>query len=125
MIYRFKSAFKPFKETKLRKDMTYNPDAKLKNKLWIHWTLGGCWEHGGLGMMNIDAPKVNINPKARFWFTEKGYDLCAKEIIADAKKEGQILQVIKRKNPAKSQIVWQDEHQMAILPDKKKGKEKK
>ena len=62
-----------------------------------------------------------MNQKARFYFTEKGYHECGKDFIEEAREYGQILQVIKRKNPKKSQIVYQDEYQVAILPDKKKG----
>jgi len=118
MIYRFKSAYKAFKGGCIRG--TTEPDRTLKNRNWEHGRFGGAWSEGCLSVGELNMPKGVTNKKARFYFTEKGYKKFGKSIIESAIKEKQILQVIKRKNPKKSQIVYEDEYQVAILPEKKR-----
>jgi hypothetical protein len=74
-----------------------------------------------LGMSGLPSPD-KVHPRARFYFTEAGFRRFGEEIIADAKAHGQVLRVEKRKNPSRSEIVWQDEWQVAILPAKKRKK---
>ena len=69
----------------------------------------------GLQGFNVRMPKLQ-NPKARFYFTEKGWEQVGKQIVAKARLEGRRVRVWRRKNPHPSQIVYQDELQIALLP---------
>ena len=86
---------------------------------WMFTRFGGAWMCGCLEMGDLDAPVIS-NRKARFYFTEKGFKKYGPAIIQGAKESGQCLQVIRRKNPKRSQIVYKDKYQLAILPMNKK-----
>lgn len=73
----------------------------------------------GVEGFNMNYPNVT-NRRTRFYFTEKGWREIGKNVAANARKEGRVIRVIRRKNPDKSQIVYQDELQVAILPRKNK-----
>lgn len=63
-------------------------------------------------------PKVRIPDKARFWFTEEGWTRYGCKLAAQARNQfGFVVKVIKRKNPKKSSVVYQDEFQVALLPE--------
>jgi hypothetical protein len=64
------------------------------------------------------------NRRARFWFTEEGWRRYGIPLMALAKKEADVVaHVICKKNPARSQIIYEDEIQVALLPDRdRKGK---
>ena len=120
MIYRFRSAFRPFKAGK---DWPVSEDVERPGRShgklpWIHPSLGGAWERGCLGV-EVPSPRAVIhNPRARFWFTERGFHRFGPGIVAEARREGQVLAVMRRKEPSRSQVVYRDEWQVAILPDK-------
>ena len=118
MIYRFKSAYKPLKGNP--RTETSEPGKGFKNKNWHYGRFGGAWAEGCLSLGDLALPKKRINSRAKFYFTEKGYRKYGKDVIASSIEEDQVLQVIKRKNPKKSQIVYEDEYQVAILPEKRK-----
>jgi hypothetical protein len=67
------------------------------------------------GMGDIPFPRLS-NPRARFYFTEAGWEKYGRHVYAAARKQGHAVRVIRRKNPAHSQIVYQDAYQVAILP---------
>jgi hypothetical protein len=67
------------------------------------------------GMEEVPSPHLT-NPRARFYFTEEGWKRFGRNIVAIARKKGRAVRVIRRKNPHKSQIVYQDVYQVAILP---------
>ena len=68
------------------------------------------------------APLIQ-NSRARFYFTERGWDKVGRFVAAHARKKGFLMRVIRRKNPPASQIVYQDALQMALLhSDGWKGK---
>ena len=104
MIYRFLSAQQPIPPKKLG----------FRNKNWIFSRFGGAWMCGALDM-EMNAPKIRVNPKAKFYLTELGYKKFAKAIISSAKIYKQILKVISRKNPKRSQICYKDKYQVAII----------
>jgi hypothetical protein len=58
------------------------------------------------------------NPRARFYFTELGWRKIGCILASEAKKRGHVVQVMRRKNPRRSQIVFADKLQLAILPSK-------
>jgi hypothetical protein len=66
-------------------------------------------EHGMIG------PDIR-NERARFYFTEKGWQAVGRYVAAEAKRNGHHVQVLKQKNPEASQIVYADDLQVAILP---------
>jgi hypothetical protein len=69
--------------------------------------------------LHLPAPELN-NPRTRFYFTELGWRKIGRLLVREAKKRGYMLKVIRRKNPRRSQIVYRDKLQMAILPNKRK-----
>ena len=107
MIYRFMSA--------LNSTSTYRNRCIWGGKVP---RFGGACACGGTELWDLKLPQI-VNKKAKFYFTEKGWKIFAKQMIVHARENGQILKVIRRKNPKKSQIVYKDEYQVAIMPDKR------
>jgi hypothetical protein len=58
------------------------------------------------------------NARARFWFTELGWDRFGRALVGEGRRQGYVVKVIRRKNPRRSQVVYADEWQMALLPRK-------
>src|SRR5262245_28506781 len=71
--------------------------------------------------LGIRAPGFD-SKKARFYFTEAGWRQAGRILAAEARQRGHVVRCIRRKNPLPSQIVYQDEYQVAILPARRKGK---
>ena len=68
--------------------------------------------------LGFDGPRhTKVNPRARFYFTEKGWELYGRQVQSLATKQGFDPRVERRKNPKRSQIVYEDAYQVAILPD--------
>jgi len=65
------------------------------------------------------------NKKARFFFTEKGWRHFGRDIAADAQRDGRTVRILRRINPAPSEIVFKDEFQVAILPRKDVARKKR
>lgn len=75
------------------------------------------------GVMGFDVKLPRItNHRARFYFTEAGWEQVGKVVAANARREGRVVKIIRQKNPEASQIVYQDELQVAIIPVKHKPK---
>jgi hypothetical protein len=70
----------------------------------------GAW--GGL-----PVPLVS-NPRVRFWFTERGWRDYGLRVAAGARASGRTYRVLRRKNPSKSIVVYRDDWQVALLPDR-------
>lgn len=70
--------------------------------------------------MGLKPPKKIINQRARFYFTERGWDVCGRHLVKIAKRRGLYPKVIKRKNPKRSDVCYFDSLQVALLPLKKK-----
>jgi hypothetical protein len=74
-------------------------------------------------MWELDLPAPSIhNERARFYFTERGWQDYGKAIAAEGIRRGHIVKVIRRKEPRASQIVYRDAMQLAILPEKRSGR---
>jgi hypothetical protein len=58
------------------------------------------------------------NPRVRFWFTERGWRAYGLRVAAEARASGRAFRVVRRKNPAKSMVVYRDDWQVALLPDR-------
>jgi hypothetical protein len=58
------------------------------------------------------------NPKVRFWFTERGWRAYGLRVAAEARASGRDFRVIRRKNPPKSMVLYRDDWQVALLPDR-------
>lgn len=67
------------------------------------------WERG------LKAPDIT-NSRARFYFTEAGWRQVGRYVAAQARRDGHVVRVIRRKNPARSQVVYRDDLQLALLP---------
>jgi hypothetical protein len=111
MIYRILANTKPgllFDDT--RQEFVRGP----------HGPLRGAWM-AGLSGMSVKYPKIK-NRRVRFFFTEKGWRRVGQAITARAISEGHVVRVIRQKNPARSQIFYQDTDQVAILPSRPKNR---
>lgn len=60
------------------------------------------------------------NKRARFYFTERGWHEVGQYVYPEAKRRGFVVSVIRRREPADSPVVFRDEWQVAILPDKRR-----
>ena len=58
------------------------------------------------------------NPRVRFWFTERGWRAYGLRVAAEARASGRPFRVLRRKNPPKSLVVYRDDWQVALLPDR-------
>jgi hypothetical protein len=58
------------------------------------------------------------NPRVRFWFTERGWRAYGLQVAAAARASGRTYRVLRRKNPSKSMVVYRDDWQVALLPDR-------
>jgi hypothetical protein len=56
--------------------------------------------------------------RVRFWFTERGWRAYGLRVAAEARASGRTFRVIRRKNPPKSMVVYRDDWQVALLPDR-------
>ena len=63
----------------------------------------------------LAAPAVR-NPRARFWFTERGWHEYGRHVAAGARATGRTYRVIRRKNPPRSAVLYRDQWQVALLP---------
>jgi hypothetical protein len=68
-------------------------------------TLGGMmWE------LHLPAPAIT-NARARFWFTERGWDRFGRALVGEGRRQSYLVKV----------IVYADEWQVALLPQKHAG----
>lgn len=58
------------------------------------------------------------HPRARFYFTEAGWAEYGQRVAAAAQQQGITIRVLRAKNPARSQIVYQDRFQIVVLPSR-------
>jgi hypothetical protein len=58
------------------------------------------------------------NPRVRFWFTERGWRAYGLRVAAAARASRRTYRVIRRKNPSRSIVVYRDDWQVALLPDR-------
>lgn len=70
--------------------------------------------------LRLRAPALT-NPRARFYFTERGWQRVGRVVAAEARRRGHLVQVIRRKNPPRSQVVYRDADQVALLPGRRPG----
>ena len=66
---------------------------------------------------DLPMPLVS-NPRVRFWFTERGWRAYGLRVAAGARASGRTFRVIRRKNPSESMVVYRDDWQVALLPDR-------
>lgn len=67
------------------------------------------------GLSDIPYPHIT-NPRARFYFTELGWHTYGRNVSAAARQHGHTVRVIRCKNPDRSQVVYRDKYQVALLP---------
>jgi len=70
--------------------------------------------------LGLQPPKNFTNTRARFFFTERGWDRYGRELIKRIKQRGYEVKVIRKKQPNRSEVVYMDPYQLAILPSKSK-----
>lgn len=67
--------------------------------------------------MGLKPPTTRkINPRARFYFTELGWKKFGRELLRRASTRGFGTRLERKKNPKKSETVYEDAYQVAILP---------
>ena len=84
-------------------------------------TLAGAMIAGFGTFGDLKAPPVR-NHRARFWFTEAGWEKYGRDVMADAMRSGRVYRLLRRKNPPGSAVVYRDKWQVAVLPLGKKKK---
>jgi hypothetical protein len=97
------------------------PDApEDDDEAWI-WTPSST-DLGGAGRrrprvdwQDLAIPEIT-NRRARFYFTEDGWRRYGRTVYEKALQAGHQVKVIRRKNPHRSQVVYRDRWQVAILP---------
>jgi len=72
----------------------------------------GIW---GMLPSELRAPNIS-NRRTRFYFTELGWQKIGRFVANKAGRRGYVVKVIRRKQPSRSQIVYRDDLQVAILP---------
>ncbi|KAB2913714.1 MAG: hypothetical protein F9K29_15930 [Hyphomicrobiaceae bacterium] len=65
----------------------------------------------------LKAPALE-NPRARFYFTDLGWQRVGRFVAGRARQMGHVVKVIRRKNPPSSQIAYRDAYQLAHLPSR-------
>ena len=78
------------------------------------------WDSAGVAdeaWGDLPMPMLS-NPRVRFWFTERGWRAYGLRVAAEARASGRAFRVIRRKNPSKSMLVYRDDWQVALLPDR-------
>jgi hypothetical protein len=81
--------------------------------------LMGAWSAGIARNAWDDLPMPNLkNPRVRFWFTERGWRVYGLRVAAEALGSGRTYRVVRRKNPPRSMVIYRDEWQVALLPDR-------
>jgi hypothetical protein len=75
---------------------------------------GGVWRLLAELPTGLQAPNIS-NRRARFYFTERGWQKTGRVVAAEARRRGEVVKVIRRKQPRRSQI-YRDDLQVAILP---------
>jgi hypothetical protein len=70
--------------------------------------LGKAW--GALPMPDV------ADPRLRFWFTEAGWRRYGRAVRAEARADGHVVRVIRRKNPRSSEVAYRDSYQVALRP---------
>jgi hypothetical protein len=63
----------------------------------------------------LRSPPIS-NRRARFYFTERGWSKVGRHVAAEARRLGHIVKVVRRKEPDRSQIIYRDTLQVALLP---------
>ncbi|HVJ82884.1 MAG TPA: hypothetical protein VNC50_17580 [Planctomycetia bacterium] len=78
-----------------------------------------------LGAKLLDEAGVRFpgfdSRRTRFYFTEAGWRAAGRTIAARLRAAGHVVRVLRRKEPAASQVVFRDGMQVAILPGRRKG----
>lgn len=99
---------------------TFDPAAGVWRELPSGTRLRGAFSAGlSEGLDDIPLPRLD-NPRARFYFTEAGWKRYGRNVYAAARRRGHRTRLIRRKNPAPSQVVYRDPYQLAVLPDRRR-----
>jgi hypothetical protein len=78
---------------------------------------GGAFTAGVAGWDDLPYPQIE-HPRARFWFTEKGWKEYGRAVYDSAVAQGHVVRVLRQKNPPESRVVYRDRFQVAIVPPK-------
>jgi hypothetical protein len=90
-------------------------------------TMGGAgygWLADVMEDRGLTAPDTK-NPRLRYYFIELGWRAIGRHVVAEARRLGHLVKVIRQKNPRESQIAFRDKFQIAILQKRKPSKRTK
>lgn len=80
------------------------------------WRLTGTNAYGtAMNELGLKAPRL-ANRRARFYFTELGWSKVGRHLAAEARRAGHVVKIIRLKEPSRSQVVFRDALQVAVLP---------
>jgi hypothetical protein len=65
----------------------------------------------------LKSPALS-HPRARFYFTDLGWQRVGRFVAGRARQMGHVVKVIRRKNPRASEIIYRDAYQVALLPQR-------
>ena len=77
---------------------------------------GGVYDWSN-ALLGLPCPHLR-NRRARFWFTKMGWKRFGQSLIRGLKEEGFTVVIKTCRSPTHSAIVYEDNWQVAILPDK-------
>jgi len=73
-----------------------------------------------MNKLGMRSPKKKVNPRARFYFTEKGWKEVGLVIVQEMREMGYYVRVEKKKNPKASDAAYFDSYQVALLPNRRR-----
>ena len=83
------------------------------------YSILGEWFSERMAEEGLRVPN-RFHPRARFWFTEQGWQKVGKKIAEDMNKLGAYTKIKKQKNPKKGDVYWSDPYQVALLSNKRR-----
>lgn len=92
------------------------PDREPASKRLSTWDCLG----SEMDRLGLKWPHGFSNRKARFYFTERGWDRIGRQLVKAATELGYKVKIVRKKQPKRSAVVYCDQYQLAVLD--RKGK---
>jgi hypothetical protein len=105
---------------------------RVDGRIWNYDDVAAEWQIIGVKLMGpgmaglrgevwrgLPSPPL-MNPRARFYFTKLGWHEVGQHVYAEVKRRGHVVSVIRRRGPSRSQVVYRDAWQVALLPRRRR-----
>jgi hypothetical protein len=102
------------KSTARLRQMIYRVLCDGRDPLSGRTRFSGAWCAGLGGFEGLRMPAVC--ERWRFYFTEHGWRHVGLGVVRQARAEDRVVKIIRRRNPPRSQVVYADAYQLAVLP---------